>query len=47
MKNDQGYITTKYIEYKSKNTRTSSLSPFTYPSYSVLIHLQNDEKPYH
>ena len=34
----KGNITTKYIGYKHKNTRISSLSPFAYPNYSALIH---------
>ena len=46
MKNDhfKGDITTKYIDHKHKNTRTSC---FAYPDYSVLIHPRNIEKQYH
>ena len=43
----KGNTTAKYIEYKHKNTGTSSLSPFTDPNYSILIHPWNVEKQYH
>ena len=39
----KGNKTTKYIEYKLKNTVTTAVvvSPFVYLNYSVLIHPQN------